>query len=699
MRLLTYIFFVLVVCLSARGQAVVVIPAPVCASDSSVQLTALVGGGTWGGLADSTGVVDISMGVAGNPYQATYSYIDSTGQMAIDTVDILVNPIPVVQLMPAGPFCESSGIQQLVANPPGGTWGSPDGSTNSAGEFSPFFGANTSPYTAWYTYTDSIGCTAVTDSITIEVLPAPQVTLVAPSVVCATDAPFQVQAMPAGGTWLAGTDSVGIFDPSLSSPGSIQVVYTFTDSSGCSNVSAITISVNGFAIPGGFTIDSLCLGSGVDTIQAIGLAGSVLFSGAADPSGQIDPDSLGPGNHTVNYLTSCISCCPFTDSLTITVVEPTSIALLDSTVCADLDSVLLETNGTVDMWGGVASPAGFVDPLALGVGPHVVFATGADLNGCAASDSLLINVLPRPAASIVTSSPYCTGDLPDTLVISPIGGIWDAPVDSNDVFSLTDTAGVYPISYTYTDSISCTNMLRDTLIVTASPTVSINNPPGFCRTDDPVLLTAQPAGGIWSGGTTSSGIFDPGQALISGTIPVQYSLTDSMGCTGTDSADVVVLLEPEVVFGMNGPYCKGIGLVLLDVNPGLGTWSGDAFPDGTFDGNNEPGIYIANYTINNGLCVVTASDTIIVEDCTSIEEFSSANTRIYPVPANEQLTVDLDEWVNISSLTLTDGSGRVVMTHYPGFVNRIQVNTSSLPNGIYYVRINDKIAGLVPIAH
>lgn len=688
MRLSAIICF-LALCCGTIAQNGIVDPGAICAGDSAIALTAMPTGGNWAGDVDSLGVFDTSGGPSGNPYLVTYSFLDTTGMVVVDSLLLTINPVPTVTADSAGPFCETSGTQQLTASPAGGVWGSFDGSTDTNGEFKPFFGAGNSPYTAWYTFTDSLGCSA-SDSIVIDVLAVPAVTLTAPGVLCPDDAPIQVTATPAAGVWLSGVDSTGVFDPGNASPGNYQVVYSFTDSiSGCTNVGSIIIELRGYALPTGFSFSEICLNGGPDTLEAIGLIGGVLYSGAADPSGIVYPDSLGIGMHQVNYLTGCVSCCPYRDSLEITVIAPSDIQLLDSSLCADVDSALLLTNGSVDQWGGVADTDGYVFPSGLGVGVHQVTMIGSDAAGCPVVDSALISVLPRPTVVLTDNSPYCVGDPADTLQVSPSGGVWSGPIDSLGVFDHLDSAGIYYYSYSYTDPGSCTNVLEDSLVVLQGPSPMIDPIPGFCNTDPPFLMSAQPSGGLWSGGSTSTGIFDPGQALISGTIQVYYTLEDSVGCSDVDSASVVVLLEPEITFGMNGPYCQGTGQQILSALPGLGTWGGAANPDGTFDGNNEPGIYLVEYTVSNGLCTVTAVDTVVVDDCTSIEEYDISNWMVFPDPATDHLNIHVGpEPVHFDRMEIRDVSGRLTYHEYNGSVIRKRIDVSSWANGQYHLSID-----------
>ena len=64
-----------------------------------------------------------------------------------------------VSITPAGPFAADAGVQQLQANPAGGTW---NGAVSASGQCDPSQGAGT--YAISYSYTNANGCTQVAES-------------------------------------------------------------------------------------------------------------------------------------------------------------------------------------------------------------------------------------------------------------------------------------------------------------------------------------------------------------------------------------------------------------------------------------------------------------------------------------------------------------------------------------------------------
>lgn len=57
----------------------------------------------------------------------------------------------------------------------------------------------------------------------------------------------------------------------------------------------------------------------------------------------------------------------------------------------------------------------------------------------------------------------------------------------------------------------------------------------LCKDDDPVTLSATPAGGAFSGNNVNNGIFTPG---LPGTYTIKYTYTDGNGCTGQNDLTI-----------------------------------------------------------------------------------------------------------------------------------------------------------------
>ncbi len=158
-----------------------------------------------------------------------------------------------------------------------------------------------------------------------------------------------------------------------------------------------------------------------------------------------------------------------------------------------------------------------------------------------------------------------------------------------------------------------------------SPVISISDevvdieviePPKACERDaTPVLLLANPAGGIWSGPGVDNNRFIA-QNLGAGMYKVTYQYTSTLGCLFTTKIDVEVIraFKP-VISRMEGNLCEQ-GEVKLAIPGSVPsgtslTWSfTDATGTRVLDGNNssivitKPGVYTA--LADNGVCKISS---------------------------------------------------------------------------------------------
>ncbi len=663
------------------GQEGISDAGPFCENSGLQQLVAQPSGGVWGGPVDTAGVFDPSVGSAGSPYTVTYAWNDTLGNPLVDSVQIVVLAAPIVQIDSAGPLCESVGAQQLSASPTGGIWDGDLGAVDPSGLFNPIFGPQFSPYAVWYSITDTNGCSA-SDTLLIEVLTSPLPDVIEPLVLCPYDSIVQVMATPPGGSWSGDVDGQGNFDPSMGS-GSYWGLYTVTDTNGCSGSSPATITVLDAIQAQLSPAGPFCADAADAFLWATPFFGT--YGGAADSLGYFSPQSAGPGQHLVTYTYTCPGCCPTTDSLLLTVNPLPELQLIDSVLCADLDTAYLSATPAGGSWGGSAQSGGLVLPTQLGPGLHPVSYSYTDSSGCANVLLDSIAVRPRPSIGFTSGVPFCAFGPADTLIATPAGGIWSGGVTPEGVLTPgADTTLI--ITYTYGDSISCTAS-RDTVVQVHPLPAPLLVPAGpFCSSDTLVQLVAVPSGGTWIGAIGPGGIFDPMNAAVGGNT-VAYSLTDTLGCTGVDSILVVVVDATPVVFGMNGPYCANDGQVVLTAFPPGGVWGGAAGPDGGFDTDVTPGEILVTYFYSNGVCASEATDTITVDDCTFIRERVTEELLAFPLPADQLLTVTLREAAPISLLTWTAASGRSLEIPFVQQQDRLQLDVSGIPSGTYWVLV------------
>lgn len=143
----------------------------------------------------------------------------------------------------AGPFCSSDSPTTLIAADPNGIWAGTGITNPTTGTFDPSI-AGAGTHQIVYTISGSCGDT---DSTTITVT-EPTVTFGSLDTLCDYSTAITLsQGIPAGGTYSGTGVSGTTFDPATAGIGTHSIVYTYTDSSGCSNDATSDIVVDACA--------------------------------------------------------------------------------------------------------------------------------------------------------------------------------------------------------------------------------------------------------------------------------------------------------------------------------------------------------------------------------------------------------------------------------------------------------------------
>jgi len=240
-------------------------------------------------------------------------------------------------------------------------------------------------------------------------------------------------------------------------------------------------------------------------------------------------------------------------------------------------------------------------------------------------------VIQNPGALCVNASPVA-------LTPSIAGGTWTGTGvnAATGVFNPT-TAGVgnWPISYSTGGA--CPNTGSVTIQVTAAQASVINAPTSICTGANAVTLTANNAGGTWSGtGVSASGVFTPS------TVGIQtITYTPAAGqCYSAGTANIQVIQTPTVSVADIGPVCLNSPPFALTCSTGSAVWSGPGVsPSGVFDPSIAgPGVVSITCTAA-GQCPV--SDNTAISIVVPVTPVITAPTQICVSAIAQVLSADL----------------------------------------------------------
>ena len=120
------------------------------------------------------------------------------------------------------------------------------------------------------------------------------------------------------------------------------------------------------------------------------------------------------------------------------------------------------------------------------------------------------------------------------------------------------------------------------ILIVDYPDATINPVDTLCVTSPRITLTAATNGGTWTGNGVTGNRFYPSNAGV-GTHEIIYSVTNSYGCTDTDTSEITVMPLPVVEIDTVFPLQINDPIYTLTATPSGGTFSGNGVSGNTFN--------------------------------------------------------------------------------------------------------------------
>jgi gliding motility-associated-like protein len=370
--------------------------------------------------------------------------------------------------------------------------------------------------------------------------------------------------------WTDGSgNAVGVLADLANVPaGSYSV--TVTDINGCSAIFG-PYTVTNFPTPATptITIDnaSPCLGGSFTATTSTIAGASYDWNG---PGGftftgitiSIDPiDNSNAGNYCITATVNGCPSIPACQAVSITPLPVIDVSALggDSTACINETITLNASGGNTFTWdgpGGFTASGSVVNIVAISEsqeGYYVV--TGS--NGCTAIDSILVMVTPSPVANATSdvnvSGVYCEGA---TAQLSCNGATlinWAGPngYTSTQQNPLIDpvnalSSGLYIVTITDANNCSASDTVDVAYQPSDNPGISGDETP--CPGETLVLEATDGATYVWSGPnnyTSNQSTATIPNIQTNQTGDYTVFITDSLGCTFTDTISVSIVITPE----------------------------------------------------------------------------------------------------------------------------------------------------------
>jgi len=592
-----------------------------------------------------------------------------------DTMTVVVNALPVSTISTTDPTTFCSGSSAVLNAPTGMTsyqWYK-DGTAIVGATGSSLSASTSGSYRVLVG--NASGCSQLSTATAIVVNALPTATMSASGSTTFCQGDSVVLSAPAGYSYLW---SNGATTQSISAKTAGSYTVTLTNANGCSATSAATsVTVNTIAVPSvsanGST--SFCQG-GTVTLSAPSGYSSYLWS-TGQSSQSITVSASGSYSVTVTNAAGCTSSSSAT-SVVVSALPVASVSASGSTTFCMGDSVVLSAPaGYSYLWSTGATTQSITVTSA---GSYSVTLTNtAGCSSTSAATTVTISTISAPTVVANGATTFCQGGSVSLSVPSGLGSyLWSNGATGSTI--TVNTAGTY--SVTVTNATGCSATSTGVAIgVDPLPSVvaTAQGSTTFCPADS-VQLIANPglSNYVWNTGETGPSIW----VKAAGSYSVQAD--NSTGCTGSSNAISVTLspvpVTPTIYYSNNAN-------LLISSAPAGNQWylNGVAIPgaDSTTWYPTQNGLYSIIVT-NAAGCSSESAQFNYVNIGT--DEWLKAQVKLFPNPNSGQFSVTYPEELNIKTVRMIDGLGRVLLEcEAPD--NRVEVDLGLAPSGMYRLEL------------
>lgn len=305
-----------------------------------------------------------------------------------------------------------------------------------------------------------------------------------------------------------------------------------------------------------------------------------------------------------------------------------------------------------------------------------------------------INNLEGGTTNATCAIPYTIGTMTVTLPTSTFTWYSDATLTTQigtgntQTPAATNGATAYYVTETYTGATICESAAAMvTITINANPTgVTFGTLSNLCENaGNYTLVEGAPAGGTYSGTGVSGGSFDPSTAGV-GQTTLTYTVTDGNNCSAEATQTITVDAAPTVTLSSFTDMCVyNPSVTLTGGLPAGGVYSGTGVSGGSFDpataGN---GTHTITYTYTDGNnCEGTATNTITVDGCATVNETSSLQLNVFPNPTKGEITIQFEG--SSAAVQIVDLTGKSVLNSQ--IVSNESIDLSSLNAGTYFIHL------------
>lgn len=550
---------------------------------------------------------------------------------------------PDVTLIQPTPFCETASYDPNFSieefSQQSYIWTFPGGNPAASTQKDPGIIQYNAPGTYTVTLRVVAACDTITRTVQVVVNSRDPVTIIDPNkIYCQSSSPDTLRADRTDGTWSGQgitNASLGIFDPSILSPGSYPITYTVGPDN-CQSIANITLQV---VASENVTISDVVFCENTSITQLVANPSSGVWSGdpAVTASGLFDPILSGIGDFPIDYVYIDANGCTIEKNINVRVEAfPTLTTADTSIVCVGSGTVSLEnllitivnpSGGMFSFLLGNISVADIIDLQNYNVSVLPVTIV-YNRNLCEVRDSAFIKFIEKPLITITTDTTLCIFDSLFTLSASVNGGSWSGPGvnSSTGIINLNNAGqGVKTYTYSFQPNTSCAQTETVNIDI-KNPGVNLNAGPNQETCEGTLSFTLSgnsPANGLWSGVAIDpiTGNINVTQLTLDSLYSYTYCLTDVsvQGCQACRSKTFIVHSLPVPLFDIDGLTCVNEDITIVDQTLGnntilfnLGDGTTSMADSITYQYTNNGTYTISLQVTNQFMCSASSSQEIYV---------------------------------------------------------------------------------------
>jgi predicted transcriptional regulator len=559
----------------------------ICAGEETV-LTAS-GGATF---AWSNGATTSSITVMPGS-TTTYNVVVTSGEncQATKSVEVVVNPLPVVVLTPSSAICKGDKITLTASGGASYKWS--NGATTSTIEVSP---EQTTTYSV--EVASSKGCTSVA-STTVTVNPLPVINIEGNTTICFGGSTVLTASGGASYKWSNGATTASIqVDPATTTVYSVEV----TTDKGCTSVASTTVTVNPLPVVNIEGNTTICFG-GSTVLTASGGVSYKWSNGASSASIQVDPRATTEYSVEVTTDKGCVA-----GNTVKVVVNPLPEIAIDgnTVICYGGSTTLTASGGASYLWNTGASTASITVEPAATTEYSVTVTTD---KGCVDVKKVTVIVNDKPVINISGTTEICYGQ-ETTLTAS--GGAnfkWSTGETTASIRVKPNASTVYNVEVTSGDN--CRDDKNVQVIVNALPEARMTESKEICFGDK---ITLNATGGDsykWLNLNRTEATIE-----VSPKETTEYTVevSSAKGCISTRKAKITVNSLPVVKMEGETSVCYGSSTTLTASGGATYSWSTGSDANSVAVSPRTNTTYTVEVTSDKG-CVVKEKIAVAVQNC------------------------------------------------------------------------------------